>query len=135
MASSTPSTAHYHQTKGGFQLAESAGTPPSFPLIHLIKHLSLQPRVKQKELSFEPQGSAAHMGSEGWQIKFLIHLPPAHCDFPLMVKHISPDLQSDSHHCLGQWATSSPQERSTEPLGLLSQQPFLDFIFSDPGKI
>lgn len=108
LASSALSTAHYHRTKGGFQLPDSAGTSPSFPLFHLIKYLSLQSRVKQKELSFGLQGSALHMGSGGWQSEFLIHLPPARCDFPLTAKHISPDLQSDSHRCLGQPATSSP---------------------------
>ena len=121
VASSALSTAHYHQTKGGFQLPDSAGTSPSFPLFHLIKYLSLQSRVKQKDLSFGLQGSAPHMGRGGWQSEFLIHLPPAHCDFPFMDKHISPDLQSDSHRCLGQLATSSPQEGSTETLGLLIQ--------------
>lgn len=67
--------------------------------------------VKQKELGFELQGSASHIGSEGSLSEFLTHLPLAHFDSPLMATPISLDPQSDSHCCLGQPAGSFPTRK------------------------
>lgn len=91
MVSMAFSTVHYHKTKDIFQFSGSAKTLLSSSLIPLIKGLSLQSRTKQKQLSFEVQGSASHMGSEGTLSEFPIHLPLAHLDFPLMVKPIFVD--------------------------------------------
>lgn len=73
MVSAVFSAAPDHKTKGVFQFPGI--TLPSFPLIQVIKELSLQSQVKQRELGFELQGSASHIGSEGSLSELPTHLP------------------------------------------------------------